>query len=52
VPARDFPRIARDVVEGRLPLQRLVTESIELEDVAEALEAMRRREGIRRVVVF
>ena len=52
VPARDFPRIARDVVEGRLPLQRLVTESIALEDVAEALEAMRRREGIRRVVVF
>lgn len=52
IPARDFPRIAADVVAGRLPLERLVTEEIGLDDVVVALEAMRRREGVRRIVVF
>jgi S-(hydroxymethyl)glutathione dehydrogenase/alcohol dehydrogenase len=52
VPARDFPRLASDVVAGRLPLGRLVSEHIELADIDRALEAMRRRDGARRVVVF
>ena len=52
VPARDFPAIAADIVAGRLPLGRLVSETIDLEDVPLALEAMRRREGGRRVVLF
>jgi S-(hydroxymethyl)glutathione dehydrogenase/alcohol dehydrogenase len=52
VPARDFPAIAADVVAGRLPLGRLVTEHIGLGDLDAALEAMRRRDGARRVVVF
>ena len=52
VPARDFPRIATDVVEGRLPLGSLVTEHIALADLDAALDAMRRRDGTRRVVVF
>ncbi len=52
VPARDFPRIATDVVEGRLPLRPLVTESISLEEVGGAFEAMRRRDGARRVVIY
>jgi S-(hydroxymethyl)glutathione dehydrogenase/alcohol dehydrogenase len=52
VPARDFPAIASDVVSGRLPLGRLVSEHIGLDDIDEALAAMRRRDGARRVVMF
>jgi S-(hydroxymethyl)glutathione dehydrogenase/alcohol dehydrogenase len=52
VPARDFPAIAADVVNGRLPLGRLVTERISLADLDTALDAMRRRDGARRVIVF
>jgi S-(hydroxymethyl)glutathione dehydrogenase/alcohol dehydrogenase len=52
LPARDFPTIASDVVAGRLPLGRLIRESIGLEDVPSALDAMRRRESGRRVVRF
>ncbi len=52
VPARDVPRIARDVVEGRLPLASLVTEHIPLAGIDPALESMRRRDGARRVITF
>jgi S-(hydroxymethyl)glutathione dehydrogenase/alcohol dehydrogenase len=52
VPARDFPAIAADVVAGRLPLGRLIGETIGLEEVPDALDAMRRRLAGRRVVRF
>jgi S-(hydroxymethyl)glutathione dehydrogenase / alcohol dehydrogenase len=52
VPARDFPAIASDVVSGRLPLERLVSERISLGEIDEALAALRRRDGGRRVVRF
>lgn len=52
LPARDFPRIASDVVVGRLPLGRLVSAHIGLDEIDAALDAMRRRDGARRVVVF
>ncbi len=52
VPARDFPRIAAEVVAGRLPLERLVSERITLDGIDDALAAMRRREGARRVIMF
>ena len=52
VPARDFAGIAADVVSGRLPLGRLVSEHITLEGIDDALAAMRRRDGARRVVMF
>jgi S-(hydroxymethyl)glutathione dehydrogenase/alcohol dehydrogenase len=51
-PAVDFPRIARLYADGRLPLDLLVTEQIGLEDVNRALDAMRRGDGARRVVVY
>ena len=51
-PAIDFPRIASLYAEGRLPLDLLVTERIGLESVPRALEAMRRGDGARRVVVY
>ncbi len=52
LPARDFPRIAADAVAGRLPLGRLISESIRIEDIEAAFAAMRRRDGARRVVSF
>jgi S-(hydroxymethyl)glutathione dehydrogenase / alcohol dehydrogenase len=52
VPAVDFPRIAELYLAGRLPIDRLVSDHIVLEDVDAALEAMRRREGVRSVVVY
>ena len=52
IPARDFPVIAADVVAGRLPLGRLISETIGLEDVDAAFESMRRRDGARRIVLF
>jgi len=52
VPAIAFPRLARLHVEGRLPVDRLVSERIRLEDVDAALDAMRRGDGARRVIVY
>ena len=52
VPARDVPRIATGYLEGRLPLDLLITERIRLEDLDEAFAAMRRRDGARRVIVY
>jgi S-(hydroxymethyl)glutathione dehydrogenase / alcohol dehydrogenase len=52
IPARDFPRIAADVVSGRLPLGQLVSETIALADIDGAFAAMRRRDGARRVIRF
>lgn len=52
VPAIAFPRIARLYAAGRLPLDLLVTERIDLEGIDGALDAMRRRDGLRRVVRF
>ena len=52
VPARDFPRIATDYLEGRLPLDLLITERMRLEDLDSAFAAMRRGDGARRVIVY
>ncbi len=52
VPARDFPRICALYLDGRLPLDLLVTERIRLDGLEDAFAAMRRRDGARRVVVF
>jgi len=52
VPALDFPRIAELYLAGKLPLDRLVSHRIGLDEVEEAFAAMRRRERARSVVVF
>lgn len=52
VPSRDFPRIALDYLEGRLPLDLLVTERIGLEGLEAAFGAMRRGDGARRVILY
>ena len=52
IPAVDFPRYAALHLEGRLPVDRLVTERIGLDDVEPAFERMRRGEGVRSVISF
>jgi S-(hydroxymethyl)glutathione dehydrogenase/alcohol dehydrogenase len=52
VPKEDFPRYADLYLQGRLPLDRLIDERIGLHDVNGALDAMRRGEGVRRVIVY
>jgi len=52
VAAVDFPRYAQLYLAGRLPIDRLVSHRIRLEDVESAFDAMRRGEGLRQVVVF
>jgi S-(hydroxymethyl)glutathione dehydrogenase/alcohol dehydrogenase len=51
-PARAFPMLADLHLAGRLPVDRLISDSIRLEDVNEALDAMRRGEGARKVMLF
>ena len=51
-PGARLPPIAADAVAGRLPLERLISGSIRLEDIEDAFAAMRRRDGARRVVSF
>ena len=52
VPALDFPRIADLYLAGKLPLDKLVSHRIGLDEVEDAFAAMRRRERARSVVVF
>jgi S-(hydroxymethyl)glutathione dehydrogenase / alcohol dehydrogenase len=48
----DFPRYAGLHVAGRLPIDQLIERRIRLEDVEAALDALRRGEGARRVIVY
>lgn len=52
VPAVDFPRYAQLHLDGRLPVDRLVTERIGLAGVEAAFDRMRRGEGVRSVIEF
>jgi S-(hydroxymethyl)glutathione dehydrogenase/alcohol dehydrogenase len=52
VPAVDFPLLARLNLAGMLPIERMVTDRIELDEVNDALAAMRRRERARSVIVY
>jgi S-(hydroxymethyl)glutathione dehydrogenase/alcohol dehydrogenase len=51
-PAVDFPRYAALHLEGRLPVVRLVTGSIELDGLEDAFDRMRRGDGVRSVIQF
>ena len=52
VPGLDFPRYARLHLDGRLPVDRLVTERIGLDGIEAAFDRMRRGEGVRSVIDF
>jgi S-(hydroxymethyl)glutathione dehydrogenase/alcohol dehydrogenase len=51
-PSRDFPRLARAYLEGRLLLDPYVTRHIRLEDINEGFEDLRAGKGIRSVILF
>ena len=52
LPSRDFPMLIDLYLQGRLDLDRFVSEMISLDDVEEAFHAMERGEVLRSVVVL
>ncbi|MGW9567600.1 S-(hydroxymethyl)mycothiol dehydrogenase [Prescottella equi] len=52
LPERDFPMLVDLYQQGRLPLEKFVTERIKLEDVEQAFETMHRGQVLRSVVVL
>jgi len=52
LPSRDFPMLVELYQQGRLPLERFVTEEIALDQVESAFDRMHRGEVLRSVVVF
>jgi S-(hydroxymethyl)mycothiol dehydrogenase len=52
LPSRDFPMLIELYLQGRLPLNRFVTETVALDEVNEAFARMQRGEVLRSVVVF
>jgi S-(hydroxymethyl)mycothiol dehydrogenase len=52
LPSRDFPMLVDLHLQGRLPLDKFVSETIALEDVEEAFHRMERGEVLRSVVVL
>jgi S-(hydroxymethyl)mycothiol dehydrogenase len=52
LPSRDFPTLIDLYLQGRFPLDKFVSETIDLEDVEEAFHKMERGEVLRSVVVL
>ncbi|HWN34419.1 MAG TPA: S-(hydroxymethyl)mycothiol dehydrogenase [Pseudonocardia sp.] len=52
LPSRDFPALIDLHLQGRLPLEKFVSETIGLDDVEEAFHRMERGEVLRSVVLF
>jgi len=52
LPSRDFPTLIDLHLQGRLPLDKFVTETIGIGDIEEAFEKMHRGDVLRSVVVF
>ena len=52
LPSRDFPMLVDLHLQGRLPLDRFVSETIALDGVEDAFAAMHRGDVLRSVVVF
>ncbi len=52
LPSRDFPMLIDHYLQGRLDLDRFVSETISLDQVAAAFDKMHRGEVLRSVVVF
>jgi S-(hydroxymethyl)mycothiol dehydrogenase len=52
LPERDFPTLISLYLQGRLPLERFVSERIGLTDVEKAFERMHHGEVLRSVVVL
>ncbi len=52
VPARDLPRYVALYRQGRLPVDKLLTHRLRLEDINEGFERLREGKAVRQVVLF
>ena len=52
VPSRDVPRFIAMYKAGRLPVDKLLSERIRLDDINPALDRLARGESIRQVIVM
>ena len=52
VPSRDIPRFVALYRAGRLPVDRLLTHRLRLDEINAAFDRLERGEGVRQVVVF
>ncbi|WP_027499441.1 alcohol dehydrogenase catalytic domain-containing protein [Rhodococcus sp. UNC363MFTsu5.1] len=52
VPSRDIPRYAQMWREGRLPVERLISSQIALEDINRGMDELAEGRAIRQVIVF
>jgi len=52
VPRRDIPRYIELYREGRLPVDRLLTHTLALDEINEGFERLARGEGVRQAVLF
>ena len=52
VPARDLPRYVALYRQGRLPVDKLLTHRLKLDDINAGFERLRVGQAIRQVVVF
>ncbi|WP_067541254.1 zinc-binding dehydrogenase [Nocardia crassostreae] len=52
VPARDIPRYEQMWREGRLPVERLISDRIELSRINEAMDLLAEGRAVRQVIVF
>jgi alcohol dehydrogenase len=52
VPVRDLPRYIALYRNGHLPIDRLLTDRIKLDDINEGFERLRRGDAVRQVIVF
>ncbi|WP_018716321.1 zinc-dependent alcohol dehydrogenase family protein [Arhodomonas aquaeolei] len=52
VPVRDIPRFARMMLQGQLPIERLMTHRLGLDELNEGFERLAAGEAIRQVVIF
>ena len=52
VPLRDIPRFAKMMVKKQLPIEKLVTHRLRLEDINEGFERLASGEAIRQLVIF
>jgi alcohol dehydrogenase len=52
VPRRDVPRLVEQYRAGRLPVDRLLTHRLALEDVNEGFDRLAAGEAVRQAIVF
>lgn len=52
IPKRDIPRLAQMWRDGSLPLEKLISSHIALENVNEAMDRLERGEALRQIIIF